>query len=262
MIPIRIVCAWDSVEKAHAIERLLVAEGHDVSVACGLALLEELEKRQARECVVCVWSHDGVDSYFVWRWVDETDSASLVEIRFGEAAPALASRREEPIDFTRWRGDRGGEPWKELERRIKRVASGETGPRVEPVRAAMAFAAVLAVALGGTVGVRLFDSATSQQRLAARAPSQAPTDALDSPQRHMGGLEADAPLVEPEDAEVLEPFQRRRVPYVRHLAPSPGDTAFVRITVIEPQQFRRSLLDQIRSPFDQLSASLRDEPQP
>lgn len=258
MIAIRIVCAWDSVEKAHAIERLLVAEGHAVSVACGLASLEDLEKRgDARECVVCVWSVDGVESYFVWRWVEATETSALVEIRLGDAAPGLEARREDPIDFTRWRGDRGDERWKELERRIKRVATGEARPRVEPVRAAMAFGAVLVAGISASFGTLLFDSGAPQR--VAQAPQAERSEALAAPRSNVGGLEAHDALAEPEDADALEPFQRRRVSFVRQLAPSPGDTSFVRVTVLEPMQFRRSLLDQIRSPFDQI---LRDDGAP
>lgn len=249
MIAIRIVCAWDSVEKAHAMERLLVAEGHAVSVACGLTSLSEIEERAGeRECIVCVWSVDGAESYFVWRWIEASDPSAIVEIRLSENAPAR-DRREEPIDFTRWRGDRGSECWKELERRIKRVASGETGPRVEPVRAALALGAVAVVALGASAGLRLFDGLTGDS---ANGPSPATTTVSyeeGSQQRFMGGLESSVPLLEPEDAP--EPFQRQRLILARPLPQGPDADPLMRANLVEPMEFRshRSLLDQFVEVF-------------
>ncbi len=253
MIAIRIVCAWDSVEKAHAMERLLVAEGYVVSVACGLASLSDIEERAgAPECVVCVWSVDGAESYFVWRWVEATDPSAIVEIRLNEEAPAIDTRREDPIDFTRWRGDgdRGADCWKELERRIRRVATGEMGPRVEPVRAAIAVGAVAMLALGASAGLRLVDGLTDDRNV---SPSPATASAAleqDQPVHHMGGLEASVPLMEPEDADELDHFQRRRLVLARPLAPSPGGDALARVSMADPITFRnRTLMDHVTAPF-------------
>lgn len=251
MIAIRIVCAWDSVEKAHAMERLLVAEGYVVSVACGLASLSELDERgDAPECVVCVWSVDAADSYFVWRWVDATDPNAIVEIRLNDIVPALEARREEPIDFTRWRGDRGGDCWKELERRIRRVAIGESGPRVEPVRAAIALGAVAMVALGASAGLRLFDGLTGDHTPSSPREMTASVEDDQRPERHMGGLEASVPLLEPESADELDPFQRRRLVLARPLPASPGGDALARVHMEDPISFRnRTLMDHITAPF-------------
>lgn len=252
MIAIRIVCAWDSLDRAHEMERRLGAEGHVVSVACGLAALDDLENRSdARECLVCLWSEYAIDSSFVWQWIDATDPAMIVELRLGDSAPHMKNRHEEPIDFTRWRGDRGNACWKEFEQRIRRVSAGEIGgPRIEPVRAAIAFSMLAALVTGAAVGVRMFDAPDTQTAAASTTPT-APVLPTDPATNHMGGLDASLPYVEPADADDLEPFHRGRLIRARALPASPGaDLTLADANLRAPMTFRdRSLLDGLLSPF-------------
>jgi len=237
----RIVCAYEGEAKAKSIARLLAAEGHIVSIACGRATLDEIDPERDPECVVFVWSQEAAFSPYVTPWVKATDPAYAVEISLSGKAPLFAGRREPPIDFSQWREDRGSECWKELERRIRRVANKDAPPRVEPARAAMAFSAVGAVMLVAAIGVRLLDQPSE---IAENTPAPVSFESTQDVS-HQGGLSPRARLLEPESAGDLEPLSRARAIRARALPASPdNDARLMDAHVVEPMTFRdRNLLD-------------------
>jgi len=245
MIAIRIVCAYDAVEKAKAIARLLGADGHIVSIACGKSALEDIDPDRDPECVVFVWSLDGAFSPYVTPWVKATDPSFAVELNLSGKPPLSPTRREDPIDFSHWRQDRVSECWKELERRIRRV-DAKTTPRPEPTRAAMAYGGIGFVVLAAAIGLRVFDRPAE---MAENAPAPVSFESTQSV-IGQGGLSPAARLVEPDDAD-LEPIVRPRVVRARALAASPGgDERFLHADVVEPMTFRdRNLLDALTARF-------------
>lgn len=242
---IRIVCAYEGEAKAKAIARLLGAEGHVVSIACGRATLEEIDAERDPECVVFVWSQHAEASPYVMPWMKATDPSFAVELTLTGKQPLFPGRREPPIDFSNWREDRVSDCWKELERRIRRVAHKDAPPRIESTRAAMAFGAVGAVMLVAAVGVRLLDRPGD---IAENTPAPISFEAGEIDVTAQGGLSPRARLLEPESAD-LEPIVRSRAIRARALAASPGgDEHFIEATVVEPMTFRgRNLLDALIS---------------
>lgn len=245
MIAIRIVCAYDAVEKAKAIARLLSADGHIVSIACGKAALDDITPDGDPECVVFVWTLDGAFSPYVTPWVKATDPSYAVELNLSGKPPFNAARREEPIDFSHWRQDRVSECWKEFERRIRRVDAIDT-PRAEPVRAAMAYGAAGVAVLAAAIGLRLFDKPATD--LAENAPPPVSFESTQLIENGQGGLSPATRLTEPDDADA-ESFTRSRVLRARALPASPGgDDHFIEADVVEPMTFRdRNLLDALTS---------------
>ncbi len=242
---IRIVCAYEGEAKAKAIARLLGAEGHVVTIACGRATLDEIDPERDPECVVFVWSQQAEFSPYVTPWVKATDPTYAVELTLTGKQPIFAGRREPPIDFSKWREDRVSDCWKELERRIRRVAQKDAPPRIESTRAAMAFGAVGAVMLVAAVGVRLFDQPSE---MAENTPAPVSFETAQMDMTGQGGLSPRARLLEPESAD-LEPIVRSRAIRARALAASPdNDERLIQAAVVEPMTFRdRNLLDALTS---------------
>lgn len=242
---IRIVCAYEGEAKAKAIARLLGAEGHVVSIACGRATLEEIDAEQQPECAVFVWTDNAGTSPYVKPWMTAVDPTCAVELTLTAKPPLFPGRREPPIDFSTWREDRVSECWKELERRIRRVANKDAAPRIESTRAAMAFGAVGAVMLVAAVGVRLFDRPGD---IAENTPAPISFETGQIDVTAQGGLSPRARLLEPESAD-LEPIVRSRTIRVRALAASPdNDERFIEAAVVEPMTFRdRNLLNALTS---------------
>lgn len=244
MLAVRIVCAWDAIDKAREIERLLEAETYVVTVATGLASLADLDdETRGPEVMLFVWSESRASPY-VRRWLEASPPEAIVELRLGDHVPELEHRREDPIDFTSWKGVRGGECWKELDRRLKRIAT-EGKPRIEPVVPAIVLASALGLAFVAAAGVRVFDHGSDQ---AAAAPSNTQTITAavlpPAPIIERGGISPAALLIEPESSDDVvistQPIRMRPLPrdigVVSTLAPFPA--------LAEPNEFHdRSLID-------------------
>lgn len=157
MIDIRIVCTLEAVKLAEQLARLLTAEGHGVRIAYGRASLEQLaDARAGREAVLLIWSAHAQVTQYMAAWARGADAARLIEIAYhGEAAPG--ARRAAPIDFSAWRGERGGRAWNALNERLRAVARAIEPPRPQPRRAAMALGLVSVAAVAGAVAVRVND---------------------------------------------------------------------------------------------------------
>ena len=158
MTTIRIVCSFDASGTAEALMRLLTAEQHDVTISKGRQSLAELPAaRTAKEAVVLIWSKEAHGAQYLRDWAGAIDSARLIEIARAPAA-APTGRRAPIIDFTNWRGERGGRAWNALNERLRHVASvWEPGPRA-PIRTAAAIGMLSACAVTGALVVRVNDA--------------------------------------------------------------------------------------------------------
>ncbi|HRK65859.1 MAG TPA: hypothetical protein PLN53_15795, partial [Terricaulis sp.] len=119
MTAIRIVCTFDAAGAAEALMRLLAAEQHDVVISKGRQSLTELPAaRSAKEAVVLIWSKDAHGVQYMRDWAAAIEPARLIEItRATISAPV--GRRAPTIDFTSWRGERGGRAWNALKERLR-----------------------------------------------------------------------------------------------------------------------------------------------
>ncbi len=195
MIDVRLVCTHDGVNFAEALMRLLGAEEHQVFLSYGRTCMKDLEVSKAgKDAVVLIWSHDAPSQLYMHEWARSIDPARLVEVGRTPAAPRN-DKRAPPIDFTSWRGERGGRAWSALNERLRAVAHAVEPPRPGPRRAAMAMGLVSAAAVTGAVFVRANDT------LQAVAPAE--TDMIAANETHVlevgGPIEAVEPASMPRD---------------------------------------------------------------
>jgi hypothetical protein len=152
MTAIRIVCSFDAAGTAEALMRLLAAEQHDVSLSKGRQSLGDLAAaRTSREAVVLIWSQDAQGMHYMHEWAAAIEAGRLIEIARAGSGPR-ASRRAPAIDFSQWRGERGGKAWNALADRLRQVFAQWEPPKPLSVRtAAAAIGAGALAALSGVV---------------------------------------------------------------------------------------------------------------
>lgn len=155
MTDIRIVCAHDALKLAETLTRLLEAEQHRVRLTYGRQALAALEEsRGLHEAVLLVWSPNARSQTYMLEWSRSVDVTRLCEISRASDYP-LIKRRAPVIDFSQWRGERGGRAWNALNERLRAVGdvlNPPKGPSRESV-AALAFG--VAAAMVGAVVVRM-----------------------------------------------------------------------------------------------------------
>lgn len=185
MIGLRLVCAWDAVDLTRTIARILSAEDFNVTIATGQTGLDDLDDpKRPPEHLIIVWSTDGAYSPFVTRWVEENDAASLIEIEtVTGVAPEIEGRLQSPIDFSAWRGVRGGSEWEELNRRVSLAVYGPPPAPSRRAQAAMLFGALAVAAVGAAGVMRAFDAGTQEARA---TPPPAPVQLVED-RSAMGG---------------------------------------------------------------------------
>lgn len=201
MTAIRIICTFDAADAAEALMRLLAAEQHDVAISKGRQSLTELPAaRSAKEAVVLIWSKDAHGAQYMRDWAAAIAPARLIEItRAGVSAPA--GRRAPTIDFTSWRGERGGRAWNALKDRLRQVASAwEPAPRA-PLRTAAAIGMLSACAVTGAVIVRVNDVGVEPS---AEADYQKTARVFDTLPEEVGGMGGVMYAHEPPSANELD----------------------------------------------------------
>jgi hypothetical protein len=155
MTDIRIVCTHDGLKLAETLMRLLEAEQHRVRLTYGRQALAALEEARAlREAVLLIWSQDARSQTYMLEWVRNTDATRLCEIARASDWPTI-KRKSPVIDFSHWRGERGGRAWNALNERLRTIGDvldPPKGPSRESV-AALAFG--VAAAMVGAVVVRM-----------------------------------------------------------------------------------------------------------
>lgn len=157
MSQVRIVCTHDALPTAETLARILGAELYDVRLSYGRHSLTEMkEAREAREAVVLIWSYDAPGAHYMLEWALAIEPSRLVEIARAPGYPRL-TRRAPVIDFSTWRGERGGRAWHMLAERLRSVTRALEPSRPPPRRAAMALGLASVAAVGGAVAVRVND---------------------------------------------------------------------------------------------------------
>jgi hypothetical protein len=118
----------------------------------------------AARCVVVAWSATARESLWVKAEANEAlDSGKIVQVSVDGAKLPLPFTMLHALDFSRWRGGRGDEPWPDLDDGVRAMTSGERpraervpagpalqglGPAVALGWAALALATVMAIATG------------------------------------------------------------------------------------------------------------------
>lgn len=155
MIEIRIACTYDALEFAESLTRLLEAEEHSVRLSYGrqsLAALDEAIASQA--AILLIWSNDAPTSHYMREWARQARPERLVEIARAPGAPRIA-RQTPIIDFSNWRGQRGGREWNALKDRVRAVERELFPPKGPPKQALMAMGLASVAAVGGAFMVRM-----------------------------------------------------------------------------------------------------------
>lgn len=133
MATVRIVCTYDAVKIAETLARLLGAEGDDVRISYGRQSLDALPAaREAKEAVILMWSHEAPSAHYMLEWANAIAPDRLAEIARASGWPRT-NRRASVIDFSTWRGERGGRAWNMLAERLRAIYR-IVDPRPEPLR--------------------------------------------------------------------------------------------------------------------------------
>lgn len=170
---IRIVCTHDAAKFAEALMRPLGGEQHQASLIVGRQSLLEVEAAKASNAVVVlIWSANAPSQHYMREWARNIPPARLIEI--GRAPGWPQSERKAPvIDFTTWRGERGGRAWHSLKERLRLIARGfEPQAKSTPQRAAMALGLAGIAAVGAVAIVRMHELAPSVPIAAPEPPER------------------------------------------------------------------------------------------
>lgn len=156
MIPVRIICTYDALKAAQTLARVLSAEGRNVEINHGRGSLAVFEhSRASAEAVLLIWSLDAQSAHYMWHWQTNSEPTRLIEIARGPGYPTPEKRRAPVIDFSTWKGERGGAAWRALQDRLRAVGRPFEPARPAPKHAAMALGAVSALAVGAALVVRV-----------------------------------------------------------------------------------------------------------
>jgi hypothetical protein len=140
------------------------------------------EEIDAARCVVVAWSQPARQSLWVRAEANEAlDSGKLVQLDLDGARLPLPFRALHFLDFRRWRGERQGSPWADLDGRVGAMLRGEAadpyadeparGPALQgfggmallgwaAIALATAMAVAVAMAAGGGIAPATFSALT------------------------------------------------------------------------------------------------------
>lgn len=204
MIDIRIVCTHDAAKAAEMLTRLLEAEQHVVRLTVGRQAYHDLETTQdAEEAVLMIWSPAAPGQEYMLAWAERTAPERLVEISRAPGAPKI-KRLAPVIDFSGWRGERGGRAWNALNDRLRAVTRVYEPPKGPSQQAVMLMGLASVVAVGGALAVRMNDVAPVQT---AQTSSSETIMFADTGEAGIGGATA---FVEPPSADDV--FRLPRAP--------------------------------------------------
>jgi hypothetical protein len=198
MATLHIVCAQQAAGTAAALERRLTAEGHSVTPWSGRAALLALgNPHDGSAFVIVIWSPEAETQPYVAEWAARTDPDRLIELALSTPYPPKIHRRASVIDFTGWRGERGGRAWNALSERLRSVVRAAELAKTPPKQAAAALVAMGALVIGGGVMVRMETAPTPD---VAYTPEPAPVYTAPT---GVGGSEIASVVEPPSAAEAL-----------------------------------------------------------
>ncbi|MGD9967287.1 MAG: hypothetical protein AB7T59_12245 [Hyphomonadaceae bacterium] len=225
MIDIITVSAHDARKLVADLVRLLEAEEHRVRVISGRQSAAEIDAaRSSRDAILMVWSNNAPSASYMLDWLRESDPCRLVEIAIATGWPERKDRKAPVIDFSTWRGERGGRAWNALNDRLRAIASVVDPPKPPALHAAVGLGVASLAAVVVAIGVR-----TNETPAAAPAlePQQAAAP-LDAPTMSVGGAVYTLEPASLEDLALVPDVHPLRIPLVE-LTPEPevatlGDT--------------------------------------
>jgi hypothetical protein len=251
MATIHIVCAQQAARTAELLERVLTAEEHLVTVSSGRFALLALETpREQEEFVIVIWSPQAEAQTYLAEWAARTDPDRLIELSVSTPHPPKIQRRAPVIDFSAWRGERGGRAWNALTERLRAVIRAAELAKTPPLQAAAALAAMGALVIGGGLMVRMESGPVAPT--IAMTPDAPPV--ISSPTGIGGAVEIED-LFEPPSVGELPggPLPPRLAALTRY-HPAP----LAEIGPYEPAELRDpTLLERIRD-FNPLRSDRRD----
>lgn len=239
MTDIRIVCTYDAVKLAEALTRLFEAEEHNVRLLFGRNSINELEQTRATACaVLMIWSPDAPSQHYMLEWARGVDPHKLIEIARAPGWPKI-DRVSQVIDFTGWRGERGGRAWNALNDRLRQVARVLAPPRPPARQATLALGLASIAAVGGAALLRFSDA---PQAVIAEADEAVTFAAVESPPAAIGG-----PLLveEPASAEDLELAMQVNAAIMPTLELTPAPDLVDMPSYIEPELRDPTLIERL-----------------
>jgi hypothetical protein len=250
MSDIHIVCLQEVAGPAGTLGRLLAAEQHSVRLSVGREALWALEgPRCEQDIVLVIWSPETAHQLHIAEWAARTGPDRLVEITMHVQHPPRVPRREQPIDFTQWRGERGGRAWNALGDRLRAAARTMEPAKAPPKQAAFAMAAMGAMAVGGALALRLH----------APDPTMTTSFETDRPieaQTGVGGAIDISEVVEPPSVD--EVFGAARLPRRLSAMPRAHYEPLVSLTEYEEPEIRDPTLLERISAFNPLRGRRSD----
>jgi hypothetical protein len=211
MIDIVTICTYDARKIAAELVRLLEAEQHQVRLIFGRQSQHELEEvKAAKNAVLIIWSADAPGSSYFLEWARQIDAGRLVEIATAPGWPMRADRKAPVVDFSGWRGERGGRAWNALNERLRAVSRVMDPPKPPAKHAALALSIVSVAAVGVALGVR----ADQAPQLTPHAPetTELQTAQLEAPTVAVGGATYDLEPGSIEDLSAIPNVRPLRMP--------------------------------------------------
>lgn len=186
MIDIITVSAHDAKKLAADLVRLLEAEEHNVRMLVGRQSESAIEDAKAsRDAVLIIWSGDAASQSYMHAWLSKIDATRLIEIATAPGWPERKDRKAPVIDFSNWRGERGGRAWNALSDRLRTVANAIEPPKPPARHAAIALSIVSIATVGAALSVR------ANQDLLTPPTTEAATQQvvqLEAPTANVGGV--------------------------------------------------------------------------
>ncbi|MEZ5956563.1 MAG: hypothetical protein R3C27_05040 [Hyphomonadaceae bacterium] len=227
MIDIISVSTHDAKKMAADLVRLLEAEEHTVRMLVGRqSQLAIADARSSRDAVLIIWSEDAPSQTYMREWLSQIEASRLIEIATAPGWPERKDRKAPVIDFSNWRGERGGRAWNALSDRLKAVANVIEPPKPPARHAAVALGAISLAAVGLAAGVR-------DHQDVIISPTQDVADEqmvqLEAPHDAMGGAIV---TIEPASVDDLVPIAPIRALNVRPINLTPIELTEVHLDPI------------------------------
>lgn len=185
MIDIITVSTHDAKKLAADLVRLLEAEEHSVRMLVGRQSQASIEDaKTSRDAVLIIWSEDAPSQTYMREWLRQSDAARLIEIATTPGWPERKDRKAPVIDFSSWRGERGGRAWNALSDRLKAVSRVVEPPKPPARHAAVALGIVSIAAVGVAMSVRANQDFITPN---TDAPLETQVAELDAPTDAVGG---------------------------------------------------------------------------
>ncbi|MGQ0532351.1 MAG: hypothetical protein ACT4OF_06625 [Caulobacteraceae bacterium] len=215
MIDIIAVSTHDARKLVADLVRLLEAEEHRVRVISGRHAQAEIEAaRTSRDAILIVWSKDAPSSSYMREWLRQSDASRLVEIAAAPGWPQRKDRKAAVIDFSNWRGERGGRAWNALNDRLRAIANVIDPPKPPAKHAAVALGVASLAAVAVAIGVRS-DEAPGVPSLEPQQSAQQ----LEAPTVSVGGAVYAVEPASLDDLGLVPDVRPLRIPLVEVTPP-------------------------------------------